>query len=105
LATIQGEAIKRNPIFWVLLLSKKIGYGFCQFEYLLLGSWKSFRTGKKFTNLLAKVKQADLKLMANLADEGKIKPYIQQSFTLDEVPQALDLLINGKVSGKLAISN
>jgi 2-desacetyl-2-hydroxyethyl bacteriochlorophyllide A dehydrogenase len=80
-----------------------VAFGFSM-EALLMGSWKSFRTGKHFKTLMAKVKQADMELIAKLAEEGKINPHIQQSFTLDEVPQALDLLKNGKVSGKLVIT-
>ncbi|GMQ30763.1 NAD(P)-dependent alcohol dehydrogenase [Algoriphagus confluentis] len=79
-----------------------VAFGFSM-ATLLLGPWKSFRTGKKFANLIAKVKQADLESVATLADKGKISPYIQQNFMLDEVPQAMNLLKNGKISGKLSI--
>ncbi|UZD24348.1 NAD(P)-dependent alcohol dehydrogenase [Algoriphagus halophytocola] len=79
-----------------------VAFGFSM-EALLLGSWKSFRTGKKFKTLLAKVKQADLQFLRSLAEQGKIKPFIQQTYSLDQVPAALETLANGKVSGKLVI--
>ncbi|RAI92100.1 NAD(P)-dependent alcohol dehydrogenase [Algoriphagus yeomjeoni] len=80
-----------------------VAFGFSM-EALMLGSWKSYRTGKKFATLMAKVKKDDLVLLATLADEGKIYPPIQQNFTLDEVPEALSLMKKGKISGKLVIT-
>ena len=42
----------------------------------------------------------DLEDVINLAHERKIDPYISQTFRLEEVPHALELLREGKISGR-----
>jgi len=71
---------------------------------LLLGYWKSMTEGKKMTNFLAKVKQGDLQFISKLAEEGKLKPVIEKTFTLDNVPEALHAMDRGSSRGKLVIS-
>jgi len=70
---------------------------------LFLGPWKSIAEGKKMTNFLAKVSKADLQFICKLAEERKLKPMIQQTFTLDDAPEALHKMGSGSSSGKLVI--
>jgi len=71
---------------------------------LILGPWKSITEGKKMTNFLAKVKQADLQFICKLAEEGKLKPVIEKTYTLDDVPEAMHFIGKGSSAGKLVIT-
>ena len=65
---------------------------------------KSVTEGKKLVNFLAAAKQADLQFISKLAEDGRLKPVIQQTFTLDDVPEALSTIGRGSASGKLVIT-
>ena len=45
----------------------------------------------------------DLDTLRELVDNGKLKPYIQETFPLEQVGDAFDLSSKGHVVGKLAI--
>lgn len=68
-----------------------------------LGAWKFITEGKKMTCFLASANQTDLQFIRKLAEEGKLKPVIQSTFTLYDVPKALHMLEKGSSSGKLVI--
>ena len=68
-----------------------------------LGPWKFITERKKMTNFLAKANQADLQFICKLAEEEKLKPVIERTFTLDDVPEALHTMGKGSSSGKLII--
>ena len=86
------------------LLERNGAYVSCAFSMgaMFLGPW--FGNGKKFTNLMAGTTSADLQTISKLAEEGFIKPVIQQTFTLDDVPDALQTMGSGGVAGKLVIA-
>lgn len=69
-----------------------------------LGLWKSMTEGKKMTNFLAKANQADLQFICKLAEEGKLKPVIEKTFALEDLPKAMHKIANGSSSGKLLIT-
>jgi NADPH:quinone reductase-like Zn-dependent oxidoreductase len=71
---------------------------------VFLGPWKSITEGKKMTNFLAKAKQADLQFICKLAEEGKLKPVIEKTFALEDLPKAMRKIANGSSSGKLLIT-
>jgi hypothetical protein len=56
-------------------------------------------------NLMASANQADLQFISKLAEEHKLNPVIQQTFTLDDVPEALNKMGTGGMTGKLVITN
>ena len=71
-------------------------------EALLLGPWLS--TGRqKLGLLLAKPEQSDLTALKNLIEAGKVRPVIDRSYDLSEVPDAIRYLETGHASGKLVI--
>ncbi len=80
-------------------------YVACAFspETLFLGWWKSARQGKRFVSLLANVNQADLQYIAKLAEEEKLIPAVQKTFSLDDTPEALHLIGQGHAVGKLVV--
>lgn len=72
------------------------------FDALFLGPVLS--TGRrKFSNLLARPNQADLLLLKDLIEAGKVRPVIERRYQLKDVPEAIRNLEGGHVSGKLVI--
>ncbi len=71
---------------------------------MFMGPWISVMKGKVMTNLLASANQADLQFISKLAEDVKLDPIIQGTFTLDDVPETLKMMGRGSLSGKLVIS-
>jgi len=63
----------------------------------------SFTTSHKFTTFLAKPKQDDLNLLRDLMETGKLKPIIDRSYELSEVPEAIRYLETKHARGKVVI--
>jgi len=59
--------------------------------------------GKKVVGFMAKINQKDLEFMSDLLESGKIEPAIGQSYSLEEVPQAIRYVESGHASGKVII--
>jgi NADPH:quinone reductase-like Zn-dependent oxidoreductase len=73
------------------------------FKSLIFGGLLSLGS-RKMRSLAAKANQTDLALVAQMAAEGKIKPVIDQRFTLDETPAAMRYLTDGHARGKVVIN-
>ncbi|WP_304235404.1 NAD(P)-dependent alcohol dehydrogenase [Jiulongibacter sediminis] len=71
---------------------------------LLTGLWFSSISDNAFGGFLAKTNQADLQYLGKLLEEGKLKPLIHKTYTLDDVPEALSDLSKGRITGKLVIT-
>ncbi|MBR9920491.1 MAG: NAD(P)-dependent alcohol dehydrogenase [Bacteroidetes bacterium] len=97
-----------NHSLWAIESALKKGgrYVSCAFsaKALISGPLISLLKGKTMTSLLAGTTQADLQFIARLAEEEKLKPIVQKTFTLDDVPEALRLIGKGRASGKLIIT-
>ena len=52
----------------------------------------------------AKPNQADLQILRELIDAGKVTPVIDRTYSLSEVPAAIRYLHEGRARGKLVIS-
>ncbi len=72
-------------------------------EALFLGPLLSIG-GQKLGNLLAKPNQPDLHVLRDLMEAGKLRPVIERSYRLSEVPEALRHLETGHASGKLVVT-
>jgi NADPH:quinone reductase-like Zn-dependent oxidoreductase len=59
---------------------------------------------QRLTMFIGKVRSGDLEELTGLIEAGKIKPSIDRTFPLAEVPDALRYLEDGKVRGKVAIT-
>jgi NADPH:quinone reductase-like Zn-dependent oxidoreductase len=70
---------------------------------MVLGSFASKAAGKKVKSLESKPNQADLVALKELAEAGKLTPFIDQTFSLSDVPAAIRLLEDRRVKGKVAI--
>lgn len=71
---------------------------------LLLGPVLSMTGDKKVISLLAKSNAHDLALVAQFVEEGKVSPAIDKQFSLEELPQAMAYLGDGRVKGKAIIN-
>jgi NADPH:quinone reductase-like Zn-dependent oxidoreductase len=74
------------------------------FQVMLFGTWISRISGRKVQCLASKPNQADLVILRDLLEAGKIVPLIDQRFNLSEVPTAINYLEQRQVLGKVAIS-
>jgi NADPH:quinone reductase-like Zn-dependent oxidoreductase len=73
------------------------------FDALFFGPLLS-RGSQKLGNLLAKPNQADLLLLKDLLESGKVRPVIERRYQLSDVPDAIRYLEAGHASGKLVIA-
>ena len=74
------------------------------FQVMLFGSWISRISRRSVKCLAAKTNQADLVMLKDLIETGKIVPCIDRCYTLSEVPAAIRYLEQRQVQGKVAIS-
>jgi NADPH:quinone reductase-like Zn-dependent oxidoreductase len=59
---------------------------------------------QKFGMMLAELNPEDLKVLGDLMQEGKVKPVIDRTYKLSEVPEALKYLEQGHARGKVVIA-
>jgi NADPH:quinone reductase-like Zn-dependent oxidoreductase len=72
-------------------------------EALLFGPLLSMGR-QKFGNLLVKPNQADLMVLKELCETGKVRPVIDRRVPLSEVPAAVRYVEDGHARGKVAIT-
>ncbi len=70
---------------------------------LLFGKFLSFGS-RKMLSLAAKASQKDLELIAQLAEEGKIKSVIDRHYPLEKTNEAFKYLMEGHAGGKVLIN-
>ena len=78
-----------------------------EFSPILLfkGLWVSMTGGQRLVSQLAKPPNAgDWAIMRELLETGQVKPVVDRTYTLGEVPEALRYLGQGHARGKVAIS-
>ncbi|MEH7239022.1 NAD(P)-dependent alcohol dehydrogenase [Bacillus sp. JJ1562] len=74
------------------------------FRTMTQGSWLSTIGKKKFITLLHRPNQKNLVLMKELIEEGKVKPVIDRSYSLSEIPKAFEYFEEGHSQGKVIIT-
>ncbi len=74
------------------------------FHAMLLGPLISMIGNKKMCFVAAKPNQKDLVFIKELIEAGKVKPFIDRSYPLREVPEALQYLWEGHAKGKVVIT-
>jgi NADPH:quinone reductase-like Zn-dependent oxidoreductase len=79
------------------------GYIFRLLQALILGPWISMISKKKIS-IVALKPNKDLAYMNELFEAGKVKPVIDGSYKLDEVPDALRIFGEGTHKGKIVIT-
>ena len=80
------------------------GSGAQMFQAMALGPWISLTGSKKMGSFLQRPNQQDLIFMKELLEAGKVKPIIDRSYTLSEVPEALGYCEEGHAQGKVVIT-
>ena len=73
------------------------------FQVMFFSPWISKTSPQKVKCLAVKPNQADLIVLKNLVEAGKIAPFIDQCYQLSEVPLAIRYLEQRHVRGKVAI--
>ncbi|WP_042224163.1 NAD(P)-dependent alcohol dehydrogenase [Oceanobacillus manasiensis] len=74
------------------------------FQTTTLGSWLSIFGKKKYRTFSQGPNPKDLLFIKDLIEEGKIKPIIDRSFSLSEVPEAFQYALDGHLQGKIIIT-
>ena len=81
-----------------------VGGSFSQiFKSIIFGWVLSFGT-KKMKFVVATELNTDLKFLADLVENGFIKPVIERRYTLDKAVDAMNYVRNGHASGKIVIN-
>jgi NADPH:quinone reductase-like Zn-dependent oxidoreductase len=73
------------------------------FQVMLFGGLISKMTRRTAKCLISKPNQADLIMLKDLIETGKIRPYVDRCYSLSEVPTAIRALEQRQVLGKAAI--
>lgn len=73
------------------------------FGPMFAGSVSNLFHSRKFRFFVAEPNAADLKILGDLAAEGRIKVPLQKTYKLSEVPDAIRFMEDRKVAGKLAV--
>ena len=60
--------------------------------------------GKKMVTFIAKINRKDLVVLQELLEAGTVKPVIDRSYTLSEVPEAIGYVEKGHAQGKVVIT-
>ena len=71
---------------------------------MLLGPVMSRMGGKKMRSFMMNLPQADLALLKELLEAGKVVPVIDRRYPLSEVPEAIRYLEEGHARGKVVIT-
>ncbi len=74
------------------------------FQVLLFGSVISSMMRRKVKCLTAKPNRSDLVILKEMIEAGKIVPFIDRTYSLSEIPEAIRQLEQRHVRGKVAIS-
>jgi NADPH:quinone reductase-like Zn-dependent oxidoreductase len=61
-------------------------------------------TSQRLTSCLCRERFADLERLTELIEAGQLTPYIDRTYPLDQVPEAMRYLAAGKARGKIAIT-
>lgn len=80
------------------------GSNACLFQAMLLGPLLSRIDGRTMGSLMATPDREDLVEVRDLIEAGEVRPAMDGSYSLDEVPEAIRYLEGGNARGKVAIS-
>ncbi|KAB8130300.1 NAD(P)-dependent alcohol dehydrogenase [Gracilibacillus oryzae] len=74
------------------------------YQFMLLGPWISMFGNKKFSSFMQKANQQDLVLVNEFIEAGKVRPVIDKTYPLHEVPAAFTYFQKGRAQGKVVIT-
>ena len=64
----------------------------------------ALRSSRKVVNFVAQLNKADLRVLQELLEAGKVTPVLDRRYELSEVPEALRYLGEGHAKGKIVIT-
>src|SRR3954453_17242744 len=67
-------------------------------------AWRSRFGHQKFESYVTKSNQADLKFLSDLVAKGKVTPFVEKTYSLDQTADALRYFEEGHARGKLVIT-
>lgn len=70
---------------------------------ILLHAVSPYQTGRKGRFILARANTAELGILGSLSNDGLVKPFIENSFSLLEITKAHELSETGRVRGKIVV--
>ncbi|MGD1906895.1 MAG: NAD(P)-dependent alcohol dehydrogenase [Leptolyngbyaceae cyanobacterium] len=73
------------------------------FQAMLFGRWLTRNTAQTVKCLESKPNQADLNTLKEMIETDQLKPVIDRTYSLEEVPEAIRYLEGRQVKGKVAI--
>ncbi len=71
-------------------------------QVLLMGRWLG-RSGRRACSFTARARREDLVWLAGMVDDGKLRPVLDRSYALEEVPEAMAYVEEGHAGGKVVI--
>jgi NADPH:quinone reductase-like Zn-dependent oxidoreductase len=74
------------------------------FQILLLGPWISMIESKRMRVLAVRPNTEDVDFMTALIETGKVRPVIDKTYPLSEVPEAIGYIGEGHAQGKVVIT-
>lgn len=74
------------------------------FQAMVQGPWVSMTGKQKMGTFLQRANQKDLVFMKDLLEAGKVKPVIDRSYKLSELPEAFRYFAEGHAQGKVVIT-
>jgi NADPH:quinone reductase-like Zn-dependent oxidoreductase len=80
------------------------GGGIQIMQAMLHGAFVSMTSGQKMSNIMAVAKKSDIVVLRELLETGKIKPVIDRTVALSEVPDAIRYLEAEHARGKVVVS-
>jgi len=74
------------------------------FQTMLLRPWVSRTSDHRLTTLMATPNPDDLRVLVDLIEAGTVTPVIDRRFSLDEVPDAIRYVEDGRARGKVVVT-
>lgn len=73
------------------------------FQVMIFGALMGKLMNRQLKCLVSKPTQADLQILKDWLEEGKLQPCIDRSYPLSEIPEAIHYVEQGKARGKVTI--
>jgi len=73
-------------------------------QAMLLGAFVSMTSSRRMSNIMAVARQSDLVVLKELLETGKIKPIIDRTVALSQVPDAIRYLEQEHARGKVVVT-